>query len=283
MGLFSKIKKAVKFEVFNVKKIFKTIMKNPQRLLVGAVSPMGTKIANAVFGTKWKPVVNQLGGATKETFDEAKAKGMETGLAKSLHAVAGVVAGFYGGAALGNLASTGASQLSAGANVASNTAAASSAGTVGGGAAEIAAPVASGAASGITPIAVESATMGSQLAGSAIPSAAAGGGGMMSQAANVGKGIYKAATSDAGQMIIGNAMQGYAKGKEQEAQFKQEDKYKRAFTPEELAQISGGGTGGNAPVPGGYLDRARRVSEFLGDRGSPDDPAKVAGYARGEF
>src|SRR4051812_26047413 len=36
-GLFSKLKKALKFEVFNVKGIVKDIAKNPQRLLTGAV------------------------------------------------------------------------------------------------------------------------------------------------------------------------------------------------------------------------------------------------------
>lgn len=296
MGLFKKLKKALKFEAFNVKGIIKKIAKNPQRLLVGAVDPIGTKIANGILGTKWKPAVNQLGGATKETFDAAKAKGMDIGLAKSLHQVASVVAGFYGGAALGNLASTGVSQvMNAGAagNVAGTTAqAAEAGGSVGvapastqaaiAGGTNMAAPVSAGAqtaAGVISPVAVDSATMGSQLAGSAIP---VSGGGFLSQAANIGKGIYKAATSDAGQMVISNAMQGYAQGKAKEAEYKQQDKYKRAFTPEEMAQMN---TGVSAtPTGGGYLDRARRVSEFLGDhRGAvPQDQATVAGYARGE-
>lgn len=298
MGLFKKIKKALKFEVFNVKGIIKKIAKNPQRLLVGAVDPLGTKIANTMFGTKWKPAVNQLGGATADTFNEAKAKGMDVGLAKSLHQVASVVAGFYGGAALGQLASTGVSQvMNAGVagNVAGNTAAATEAGASVGaapagaattqGALAGAAPMsaATQAASGvIQPVAVDAATMGSELAGSAIPTTAAGGSGLLSQAAKVGKGIYGAAKSDAGQMIISNAMQGYAQGKAKEAEYKQQDKYKRAFTPEELAQMNGG----SAPTvgsSGGYLDRARRVSEFLGDRGAvPMDQQTVAGYARGE-
>lgn len=282
MGLFSKIKKALKFEVFNVKSIFKKIAKNPQRLLVGAVDPIGTKIANSILGTKWKPAVNQLGGATKETFAEAQAKGMDVGLAKSLHAVAGAVAGIWGGSALGNLASTGVSHLAAGSNVAGNAAAATNAGSqVGGGAAQVAAPAAAGATEGIAPIAADSAIMGSELAGSAIPGAG-GSGGFLSQAANVGKGALNFAKSNTGQTLIGGAMQGYAAGKQQEAQFKQQDKYRRAFTPEELAQMNGGNTTG-ASVPGGYLDRARRVSEFLGDRSSPVDPATVAGYARGEY
>lgn len=113
-GLFSKLKKALKFETFNVKGIVKDIAKNPQRLLVGAVDPLGTKIANKVLGTKWKPAVNQLGGATKERFQQAEAKGIDTGTAKTLHGIAGAIAGFYGGNALGNLASTGLGNISQG-------------------------------------------------------------------------------------------------------------------------------------------------------------------------
>jgi hypothetical protein len=106
-GLFSKIKKALKFEAFNVKKIVKGVWKNPTRLLTGAVDPLGTKISNKMFGQKYDPLVNQLGGATEKTFQEAEAKGMDTGLARNLHKTAGLVAGFFGGNALGNLASTG--------------------------------------------------------------------------------------------------------------------------------------------------------------------------------
>jgi len=274
MGIFKKIKKALKFEAFNVKGIVKKIAKNPQRLLVGAVDPIGTKIANTVLGTKWKPAVNQLGGATKETFAEAEAKGMDTGLSKSLHAVAGVVAGIWGGAALGNLASTGASQLSAGANVAGNTAAATNAGAVGGDITPVAgaaAPAAAdaGAASGV----IEPVTVTATKVGTAAPAS----GGMLSTATKVAKGAYDFAKSSTGQTIIGTALQGYAQGKQKEAEQKYDAGYRRAFTPEELAAM------GSPSVPGGYLDRARRVSDFLSDRGvvNPQDPNTVAGYARG--
>lgn len=113
-GLFSKLKKALKFEAFNVKGIIKDIAKNPQRLLTGAVDPLGTKISNKMHGTHYDPAVNQLGGATEKRFADAEAKGMDTGMARNLHKVAGAVAGFYGGNALGNLASTGLGNLSQG-------------------------------------------------------------------------------------------------------------------------------------------------------------------------
>lgn len=106
-GLFSKLKKALKFETFNVKGIIKDIAKNPQRLLTGAVDPISTKLTNAVFGTHYKPVVNQLGGATEQRFRDAEAKGMDTGTARTLHKIAGTVAGIWGGNAAANAASWG--------------------------------------------------------------------------------------------------------------------------------------------------------------------------------
>lgn len=105
-GLFSKLKRALKFEAFNVKKIAKGVFKDPKRLIFG-IDPLGTKIGNKVMGTNDKALVNQLGGATDDTFAQAKARGMDTGLAKGLHTTAGLIAGWYGGNALGNLASTG--------------------------------------------------------------------------------------------------------------------------------------------------------------------------------
>lgn len=113
-GLFSKLKKALGFEAFNVKGIIKDIAKNPQRLLVGAVDPLGTKLADTVLGTKWQPVVNQLGGATDQRFRDARAAGLDTGMAQTLHGIAGTVAGFYGGNALGNLASEGLGNIAQG-------------------------------------------------------------------------------------------------------------------------------------------------------------------------
>jgi hypothetical protein len=113
-GFWSKVKKALKFEAFNTKKIVKGILKNPERLLTGAVDPLGTKIANEMYGTEWDPLVNQLGGATEQTFADAEAQGLDTGLARDLHKTAGLVAGVWGGNALGNLASTGMGNLASG-------------------------------------------------------------------------------------------------------------------------------------------------------------------------
>ena len=305
MGIFKKIKKALKFEVFNVKGIIKKIAKNPQRLLVGAVDPIGTKIANTVLGTKWKPAVNQLGGATNETFAEAKAKGMEVGLAKSLHTAAVVIAAYYaaggsiagiggGGSGAAGAGAGGLDAVGSGAYANSALTGAGFTGTVApisttavGSAAVPVAGIAAQASTGAVAPVASGGVAAAPAAAAAAPttSAASGAGGLLSKAASVGSDIYKAASSDAGKMIIGTALQGYAAGKQQQAQQNYDAKYRRAFTPEELAQMNAGG-GASASASGGsggYLDRARRVSDFLGERGGPVDPAAVAGYARGEF
>lgn len=119
-GLRSKLKKALKFEKYNVTGIVKDIAKNPQRLLTGAVDPLGTKITNTVLGTNYKPVVNQLGGATEQRFRDAEAQGIDTGTARTLHGVAGAIAGFYGGNALGNLASEGLGNIAQGLQTTAN-------------------------------------------------------------------------------------------------------------------------------------------------------------------
>lgn len=110
-GLFSKIKKALKFEAFNVKSIWDKVRKQPLRLLTGAIDPIGTEIANKMYGKDWDPAVNQLGGATEQTFADAEARGMDTGLARDLHKTAGLVAGFFGAQGLGKLASAGIGNL----------------------------------------------------------------------------------------------------------------------------------------------------------------------------
>lgn len=119
-GFFSKVKKALKFEAFNTKGILKDIAKNPQRLLTGAVDPLGTKITNKMFGTHYDPAVNQLGGATEQRFRDAEARGIDTGTARTLHKIAGTIAGYYGGNALGNLASTGLGNVASGLEATAN-------------------------------------------------------------------------------------------------------------------------------------------------------------------
>lgn len=119
--------------------------------------------------------------------------------------------------------------------------------------------------------------------------------GVMGLLGKAGTGLLNLAKSPGGGTLLAGALQGLASGKASEQQIEEARRYKRAFTPEEMAQINGGAAGAAAApgstvggfATGGYLDRARRVSEFLGERrqaaigGPAATPSQVANYARG--
>lgn len=98
MGLFSSLKKAAGFELWHGIKATKELLSHPQRALTGAIDPIGTKIVNKVTGSKFKPIVNQLGGATGERYAQY---GKDPGLAPLLQKVAGTITGSYAAAGLG--------------------------------------------------------------------------------------------------------------------------------------------------------------------------------------
>ncbi len=94
-----------KFEAFNAKGMLKDIGKNPEKLLLGAATPVGSKLWSGITGKDYKPVVNEWGGPTKERFNEADKAGIDTGTAKDVHkaarAIAAIAAAGYGGQAAG--------------------------------------------------------------------------------------------------------------------------------------------------------------------------------------
>ena len=101
-GFFSKLKKAVKFENFGVKRLIKGVKKDPLTLLVDpARTPAGTKLYNTVTGKKLKPLTGQLGGHSKDAYAEY---GKDPGYAPQLNKIAETIAGMYGGQAVGGLA-----------------------------------------------------------------------------------------------------------------------------------------------------------------------------------
>lgn len=144
--------------------------------------------------------------------------------------------------------------------------------------------------------AATSAASSSMAAGMGVPSdtTAPAAAGSTSVLGKIGTGLLDFAKSQGGATLLASGLQGLAAGKAQEQQIAEERRYKRAFTPDELAQM-GGGTAAPGATPGaniggfstgGYLDRARRVSEFMNERrqpsvGGPVNPATVASYARG--
>lgn len=110
-------------------------------------------------------------------------------------------------------------------------------------------------------------------AASTSAASATGASGASSLLGKVGTGLLDFAKSAGGGTILAGAVQGLAAGKAAEAQQAEERRYKRAFTPEEMAQINGAAAPGANSVggfaTGGYLNRARSVSDFLGERRQP--------------
>jgi cytoskeletal protein RodZ len=103
-----------------------------------------------------------------------------------------------------------------------------------------------------------------------------------------GKGLLSYAKSPGGGQMIASTIQGYAQGAQAEEMIKaqREDEARKEAQWRDPAQLENlRGSVRDVNVPGGYLDRARRVSEFLNERQYryPDrvtDPDRVAGYAR---
>lgn len=89
------------FERSHLKSMADRIKDDPKRLLspVPMVDPIGTKIGTTLgFGDKdTKPLVNQWGGATEESYQEAEARGIDTRAGRAMHDVAQTVAASYAG------------------------------------------------------------------------------------------------------------------------------------------------------------------------------------------
>lgn len=106
------------FERFALNDMLKTIRKDPERLLVGALDPFSTRIWNKTgIGKDWEPVVDQwggpysgnsLGGGTGGVYGRAQAAGVPTGPGGQMHEAARTIAGiFAGGYGAGKLPSFG--------------------------------------------------------------------------------------------------------------------------------------------------------------------------------
>lgn len=101
------------FEKFNLKEMFNKIKDDPERIFLGAIDPIGSKLWGGITGKDYEPAVNYLGGPTDETFARARASGINTNGAETAHEIAGAIASMFGakgaGSALGKLAGSGAS------------------------------------------------------------------------------------------------------------------------------------------------------------------------------
>jgi hypothetical protein len=59
MGLLGDV---LGFDAFALKDIWKSVKKDPERLLIGAVDPLSTKMWNGILGKDYEPLVDQMGG-----------------------------------------------------------------------------------------------------------------------------------------------------------------------------------------------------------------------------
>ena len=123
----------LKFEKFNAKEMWHKIKDDPERLFIGAADPFSSKVWGKVLGKDYEPIVDQWGGASKDTYKQAEEAGINTGPGKTMHNIAKTVASVYaGGAAAKGLGSVGSGGTEA---VATGGDAAAGSGTTGGGAA----------------------------------------------------------------------------------------------------------------------------------------------------
>jgi len=93
-GVGNSLGKAAEFELDHVGNIFEGLVDEPGRLVFG-FDPIGTEIGNAVTGSNYDPLVNQMGGATSEQIAAYEAQhGLNSaGGAQGLHdAAAGTAA-----------------------------------------------------------------------------------------------------------------------------------------------------------------------------------------------
>lgn len=84
-----------KFENFKLGNMWDKIKKQPERLLIGGENPLSAKVAEAVTGKKYEPLVDEWGGATKDDYQKAEAKGINTKSGKKMHDLARVIAAVY--------------------------------------------------------------------------------------------------------------------------------------------------------------------------------------------
>jgi len=85
------------FEKFNLKGIWDQARKNPERLLLGAADPVGSKMWGGILGKEYQPMINEFGGPTDQRFQDAQAAGIDTGFSKGSHDIAKAIAAMYAG------------------------------------------------------------------------------------------------------------------------------------------------------------------------------------------
>lgn len=91
--------------------------KTGAQFLLGAGDPLSAKMWSGITGTKFTPLVGQLGGETQAQFDESAKQGVNVKPVETMGGIANAIAGYEAGGyfgssgALGNLFTQGAEKL----------------------------------------------------------------------------------------------------------------------------------------------------------------------------
>lgn len=96
------------FESFNLGEMWNKIKKDPERIFIGAADPFSSNVWGKITGKDYEPIVDQWGGASKDTYAKAEEKGINTGPGATMHDIAKAISSFYaGGAASGAMSGAG--------------------------------------------------------------------------------------------------------------------------------------------------------------------------------
>ena len=85
------------YEKFNVGRLFSTIEDDPERLFLGAMTPVGTELWGGILGEDWESPLTILGGNPESAFREAEAEGIDTGAARTVGGIADAISSAYAG------------------------------------------------------------------------------------------------------------------------------------------------------------------------------------------
>jgi len=83
------------FERLNLREIGRKLKEDPERLLLGGITPFDTKVQNKILGRDDKPLVGQWGGPAESTWERAAAEGVNLGPNELMHGIAQSIASMY--------------------------------------------------------------------------------------------------------------------------------------------------------------------------------------------
>ena len=95
------------FEKVNIGGILGKLADNPERALIGAFDPFSSKVWGGITGKDYTPIIDQWGGATPDTYEKAKAQGVDTSSSRTMQDLATAIAAYEAGSWAGGVAGAG--------------------------------------------------------------------------------------------------------------------------------------------------------------------------------